>query len=74
MGYVAVALLVVVLVFSLYVIFNHSTMPATVVAAASGALFVDVVGLLVGIWKIVLPKESPKTALSPVTKQSENEN
>ena len=43
MGYVAVALLVVVLVFSLYVIFNHSTMPATVVAAASGALFVDVV-------------------------------
>jgi hypothetical protein len=67
MGYAAVVLLSAVIIVASYILFNNAYFPATVVVAAGAALFVDVVGLLVSVWKIVL---NPNFAarLGPVTK------
>jgi hypothetical protein len=67
MGYAAVSLLAAIMVVASYVLFNASGFPATVVAAASAALFVDVVGLLIAVWKIAL-NPSLYALLGPVTR------
>ena len=54
MGYASVFLLVAVIVISALVLFNAEKFPEFAVKAAGVALFTDVVGLLVGVWKIVL--------------------
>ena len=69
MGYVAVVLLPAIIVISSYVLARSGQFSAAVVASASGALFVDVVGLIVAVWKIVLNPTSA-TKLEPVTARS----
>jgi hypothetical protein len=54
MGYASVVLLFAVIVISALVLFNTTKFPDFTVKAAGVALFADVVGLLVGVWKIVL--------------------
>jgi membrane-associated HD superfamily phosphohydrolase len=54
MGYAAVALLLAVILVASYIIFSASHFPAAVVTAAGAALFVDVLGLLIAVWKIAL--------------------
>lgn len=68
MGYASVALLVIVIIISSIILFNSGNFPVFTVQAAGAALFADVVGLLLGIWKIVL---NPKfvTKLSPETQE-----
>jgi hypothetical protein len=67
MGYSSVVLLGAVMVVSSYVLLNNTAFPAGVVTAAGGALFVDVLGLLLGVWKIALnPNFLAK--LGPVTR------
>lgn len=66
MGYSAVVLLVAVMVVASYILFNNSTFPATVVVSAGAALFADVLGMLVGVWKIAL-NPAFLTQASPVT-------
>lgn len=66
MGYSAVILLVSIMAVSTYLLFNASKFSSSVVASAGAALFVDVLGLLIGVWKIAL-NPSFLTKLGPVT-------
>lgn len=54
MGYAAVALLAAIMFVASYVLFNAEDFPLSVVTAAGAALFVDVLGLLIAVWKIAL--------------------
>jgi len=66
MGYSSVALLAAVMSISGYVLFHASAFPSSVLTLAGSALFVDVLGLLVGVWRISM---NPKliSQLEPVT-------
>ena len=68
MGYTSVVLLFAVIVVCTLILFNNSEFPEFTVKAAGAALFADVVGLLIGVWKIVL-KPDFMTKLSPETQQ-----
>lgn len=67
MGYASVLLLIAVMAVASYILFKNAQFPAAVVVAAGAALFTDVLGILIGVWKIAL---NPKMAVSagPVTK------
>jgi putative flippase GtrA len=67
MGFFAVILLAAVLVISFYILLNNDKFPSEVVISAGGALFVDILGLIISVWKIVLNPNSI-TKLEPVTK------
>jgi hypothetical protein len=54
MGYSSVVLLTAVMLIASYILINSSQFGTAVVTSAGGALFVDVLGLLVGVWKIAL--------------------
>ncbi|HDZ1111612.1 hypothetical protein [Klebsiella pneumoniae] len=69
MGFTSVILLIVVMVVSVYILFNSASFPKSVVAYAGAALFVDVLGMLIGVWKVALnPKSTSK--LQPTTQSS----
>lgn len=70
MGYTAVILLPTVAAISGYIILNSSGYSTATVTAAAGALFVDVLGLMGAIWKVVLNPESV-TKLGPVTETTD---
>lgn len=65
MGYVAVVLLPTIIVICAYILFNHTKFDASVVLSASGALFVDVIGLIISVWKVILNPGS-MTKLEPI--------
>lgn len=66
MGYSAVLLLISILVISCIIIFNYENYPDNIVNWATPALFVDILGLIFTVWKVVLnPVQS--TRLEPVT-------
>ena len=54
MGYTSIILLFAVIVISALVLLYSQNFPDFTVKAAVAALFVDVLGLLIGVWKIVL--------------------
>ena len=66
MGYAATFLLPVLAIACGFVLFRHENFPPAVVAYAGATLFVDVVGLLVAVWKVVLNPGSI-TQLAPIT-------
>jgi len=66
MGYASVILLVCIMVIASYILYNNDKFPATVVVSAGASLFVDVLGLLAGIWKITFNPAS-MSKLNPVT-------
>ena len=66
MGFFSVILLATVLVISTYILVNNTKFPVTVVASAGAAMFVDILGLIISVWKIVLNPNSI-TKLEPVT-------
>lgn len=66
MGYASVILLASVMIVSSIILFNNDKFPPNVVTAAGAALFVDILGLLVGVWKIAL-NPNFLTKLHPVT-------
>lgn len=68
MGYTAAIMLPLVALACAYVLLNHPIFPASVVASAGVALLVDVVGLVVAVWKVVLNPGSV-TRLDPVISQ-----
>tara|TARA_Y100000588_G_scaffold165685_1_gene179682 strand:- start:259 stop:609 length:351 start_codon:yes stop_codon:yes gene_type:complete len=69
MGFASVVLLIAVMVVSVYILFNASDFPKEVVVSAGASLFVDVCGMLVGVWRVAL---NPKTVskLQPTTQSS----
>jgi hypothetical protein len=67
MGYSAIGLLFVVAGISIYILLNGARFETSVEAAAGAALFVDILGLLVAAWKMLLsPASFP--GFGPVTK------
>ena len=66
MGYVAVVLLPSIFILCVFIIIYHTYFSDTVVASATATLFVDAVGIVYSIWKIVL---NPKfaTKIAPIT-------
>jgi hypothetical protein len=74
MGYASVLLLLSVMVISGLILLNNAQFPIQVVVAAGAALFTDVVGLLVSVWKVVLnprfmTRLAPETSLEPAAAQ-----
>lgn len=70
MGFFSIILLAGILLFSVYVLLNNDDYPSSVVNSAGVALFVDILGLIISVWKIVLNPNSI-TKLEPVTKTEE---
>lgn len=66
MGYSSVIILAVIMVVSVYILFNYRDFSEVVVASAGAALFADTLGLGISIWKIVF-KPDFTTKLVPVT-------
>jgi hypothetical protein len=69
MGFASIVLLGAVMIVSTYILFKNVDFPKDVVTAAGAALFVDVLGLLIGVWKIVLNPQST-TKLQPISSSS----
>lgn len=67
MGYAAVVLIPAIILVASYILFNSEKFPASVVAYAGAALFADIIGLFISVWKIVLSQKS-FGRLEPVTK------
>ena len=66
MGYCAIALMVFILFGAFYILLRNDRFPSAVVVSACGALFLDALGLLITIWKMVLNNSQP--TVTPVTK------
>lgn len=61
LGYLAAVLLPSFFLLASYFIIEHEAYPVAVVNAASAALFVDVIGLVLAVWKLVMnPDSMPK--------------
>lgn len=65
MGYIAALMLPSVAMVAGYVLLNSSTFDDGVVTAAGSALFIDVLGLIAAVWKVVL-NPAYVTKLEPV--------
>jgi len=70
-GFVSIPLLVVVLIVTTWILFNHASFSSSIVATPAGALFGDILTLLAMVWKIVLNPNFLR-GLRPVTGQGEN--
>jgi len=68
MGYASIVLLFAVILICSLILFNASKFPEFTVKAAGVALFADVVGLLISVWKVVL-KPDFMSKLTPETKE-----
>ena len=66
MGYIAALLLPAIAVACGIVVFGHQNFDTFVTRAASATLFVDVLGLLITVWKVVF-RSSTVTKLEPIT-------
>jgi hypothetical protein len=66
MGYASIVLLISIMLIASYILLNSDRFPKEVLISAGAALFTDILGLLLGVWKIVL---NPKfhTGLAPTT-------
>ncbi|MCS7248435.1 MAG: DUF3395 domain-containing protein [Anaerolineales bacterium] len=72
MGYSSVVLLASIIVISSLILFNHQAYSSSVVTAAGAALFVDALGLVISIWKIVFNPDF-MTKLAPITQLDKSE-
>ncbi len=68
MGYSSIVLLFAVILVCSLVLFNNTNFPEFTVKSAGAALFADVVGLLISVWKVVL-KPDFITKLAPETQE-----
>lgn len=69
MGFSSIVILSAVMLVAVFILFNYQAFPGPVVTSAGAALFVDVLGLMIGVWKIALNPQSI-TKLQPVTQSS----
>ena len=54
MGVFAIIMLATVLIISFYILLYNEKFPSAVVISAGSALFIDILGLLISVWKFVL--------------------
>jgi len=66
-GSTSIVLLIAVIAICCYIFLNNKYFPEFVIKAASVALFGDVLGLIVLVWKVILNTGDTKV-LAPVTK------
>jgi hypothetical protein len=66
MGYSAIALLTAVMGVASYILFDAAAFSVAVVSSAGAALFVDILGLFIGVWKIAL-NPNFNARLAPIT-------
>lgn len=66
MGYSAVMLLIAILIISAIIIFNYEKFPEKIIGWAGPALFIDILGLIFTVWKVVL-NPGFATKLTPIT-------
>ena len=66
MGFTSIPFLVGVAIFSCHILLDWQTFPSRIVTAAESALFATVLGVIVGVWKVVLAV-NPNVELRPVT-------
>lgn len=66
MGYSCVTLLLIVAAVTIYILLNYSRFSGEVVTAAAVALFGDIIGLIVSVYKIVVNPDT-RVRLEPVT-------
>ncbi len=67
MGYSAVILLLAILIISCTIIFDYANYPDKIINWAAPALFVDILGLIFTVWKVVL-SPGVSTKLEPEIK------
>lgn len=67
MGYCSIAILLGILGISGWILFHYQSFPEGVVTSAGIAMFGDVLGVIVTIWKVVLNPEF-STKLQPTIK------
>lgn len=65
MGYLAIVMLPAIAVVSAFILLNHINFDGAVVTSAGAALFVDILGLIASVWKVVLNPGSV-TKLEPI--------
>ena len=65
-GYSSIILLSLTLMICTVILFGHQDYPEFVVNGATAALFLDILGVFLTIWKILLPPESGSARLEPV--------
>ena len=70
LGYAAIVLLALIAVVTSWIVLHPTHYPAVVTGAAATALFVDVIGILAGVWKVVL-KPTSLVRLRPMTKDEQ---
>ncbi|MBN8454271.1 hypothetical protein [Accumulibacter sp.] len=63
MGFASIVLLGAVMIISTYILFKNADFPKDVVTAAGAALFVDVLGLLIGVVTSRPIRASPSRAI-----------
>lgn len=68
MGFFSIILLAGIAIVATYILLNNKDFSTSVVKSAGVALFVDILGLIISVWKIVLNPNSV-TKLEPVTKE-----
>jgi hypothetical protein len=68
MGYSAIVILICIMLICGIVIFNYTRFSERIIFSCICALFIDIVGLMVSIYKIVL-KENNISELKPITKR-----
>jgi len=66
MGYIALIMLPSILLLSTFIVIKHNEFPSHIISLAAGALFVDLLGLFICVWKIVL-NPGLVSRLTPVT-------
>jgi hypothetical protein len=54
MGYTSVGLLIGVMVTAIFILVGYENFPSSIVVSAGVALFTDVLGVMLGLWKIAL--------------------
>lgn len=60
MGCVAVVMFPAIFFVCTEILFNYEEFEPAIVSSAAGAFFVDVVGLVVTVWKVVISSEAPQ--------------
>jgi hypothetical protein len=71
MGWTAVVLLIAICAFAGYIIVNHGEFSEATVTAATSALLVEALGLVVAVWRVAMGKGPEE--LAPITQPAEED-
>jgi hypothetical protein len=67
MGYISILIILIVLIICIYVLLNNKQYDANAVLTSFITILVDIIGLMINVWKIVLNPQTFKQ-IEPVTR------